>query len=365
MAASAQDVHADAAAQHHSVRHQRRRLQPAITAVGGNGPTPSRSPRTRCRPGSLSTPTACCSGTPSAPRLPAPSRSRRPIATATPAIGPTRSASAPAGGITFTPGSPLPDGTQGRVLQPDRYGERRQRHGTGLFDQRRLAADRGFRSTPPPAPSPARRPGAGHINFTVFARDDHGNTGTRAYAVNIIVPITVNPASLPNGTTGTPYSQTVSGKRRHRALHLRGDRGLAADGLTLNASSGAHHRHADRRRHLQFHDPGDRRQRQHRQPRLQGDDQHRAADDQSGEPAGRTGGHRPTTRPSPQAAARAYSYARGLGLAADRAVAQPGDRRDHRHSVGAAAPSTSPSRRPTRRRTPARAPTASSSAPTR
>ena len=50
----------------------------------------------------------------------------------------------------------------------------------------------------------------GPFNFTASVIDNDGNTGSQAYALNIIVPITVNPATLPNGTTGTPYNQTVT-----------------------------------------------------------------------------------------------------------------------------------------------------------
>ena len=47
-------------------------------------------------------------------------------------------------------------------------------------------------------------------NFTITATDGLGATGARAYAVTINAAITVNPATLPNGTVGVAYSQTVS-----------------------------------------------------------------------------------------------------------------------------------------------------------
>ena len=47
-------------------------------------------------------------------------------------------------------------------------------------------------------------------NFTITATDGLGATGARAYSVTINAAITVNPATLPNGTLGTAYAQTVS-----------------------------------------------------------------------------------------------------------------------------------------------------------
>ena len=50
----------------------------------------------------------------------------------------------------------------------------------------------------------------GTFNFTVTATDQGGCTGTKAYALTICSPITVNPATLPNGTVGSSYSQNLS-----------------------------------------------------------------------------------------------------------------------------------------------------------
>ena len=53
--------------------------------------------------------------------------------------------------------------------------------------------------------------GSGLSSFTIGATDTVGNTGSHAYSVTIgTVSLTVNPASLPAGTQGTAYSQTVS-----------------------------------------------------------------------------------------------------------------------------------------------------------
>ena len=47
-------------------------------------------------------------------------------------------------------------------------------------------------------------------NFTITATDGLGATGARAYSVTMNAGVTVNPATLPNGTVGVAYSQTVS-----------------------------------------------------------------------------------------------------------------------------------------------------------
>ncbi|MBS1790823.1 MAG: putative Ig domain-containing protein [Acidobacteria bacterium] len=50
----------------------------------------------------------------------------------------------------------------------------------------------------------------GTFHFTVTATDQSGCSGTNAYALVICSQITVNPATLPNGTVGSTYSQNVS-----------------------------------------------------------------------------------------------------------------------------------------------------------
>ena len=64
--------------------------------------------------------------------------------------------------------------------------------------------------------------GSGASNFTISALDSQGNTGSRPYTVNIGTnSLTVNPASLPNGSQGTPYSQTVVGPAARRPIRIR------------------------------------------------------------------------------------------------------------------------------------------------
>jgi len=52
---------------------------------------------------------------------------------------------------------------------------------------------------------------SGTFNFTVTAADANGLTGSRAYTVVVAVPtITLSPATLPAGTVGVAYNQTLS-----------------------------------------------------------------------------------------------------------------------------------------------------------
>ena len=78
----------------------------------------------------------------------------------------------------------------------------------------------------------------GTFNFTAHVIDSNGNTGNRAYALQITVPITVNPPSLPNGTVGTAYNQTFTASRRDKSLHICGDRGLAAERAVARRPAG-------------------------------------------------------------------------------------------------------------------------------
>jgi hypothetical protein len=52
---------------------------------------------------------------------------------------------------------------------------------------------------------------AGSFSFTIQAGDGSGHTAAQAYALTIAAPpIRITPASLPGGTVGTAYSQTVT-----------------------------------------------------------------------------------------------------------------------------------------------------------
>jgi hypothetical protein len=51
----------------------------------------------------------------------------------------------------------------------------------------------------------------GTSNFTVTATDDNGCSGTQDYSITVACPtVTLSPATLPNGTLGSAYSQAIS-----------------------------------------------------------------------------------------------------------------------------------------------------------
>ena len=82
--------------------------------------------------------------------------------------------------------------------------------------------------------------GSGVSNFTIQATDTVGNIGTRAYAVNIgTATLTVNPATLPNGSQGIAYSQTVTASGGNGTYTFAVSAGALPAGLSLNGASGA------------------------------------------------------------------------------------------------------------------------------
>ena len=80
---------------------------------------------------------------------------------------------------------------------------------------------------------------SGTSNFTVTATDGNSATGSRAYSITINAAITVNPASLPAGTVGTAYSQTVAATGGTGSYTFSVSSGTLPAGLSLNAGSGA------------------------------------------------------------------------------------------------------------------------------
>ncbi len=79
---------------------------------------------------------------------------------------------------------------------------------------------------------------AGVYNFTIRGTDSIGAIGTRAYSVTINPAIVVNPTTLPGGTLGTAYSQTVSATGGTGSYTYSVSAGSLGAGLTLNASTG-------------------------------------------------------------------------------------------------------------------------------
>ncbi|MEP7342576.1 MAG: putative Ig domain-containing protein, partial [Acidobacteriota bacterium] len=80
---------------------------------------------------------------------------------------------------------------------------------------------------------------SGTFNFRVTASGFGGCTAFRDYTLVVVCPtITVNPASLPGGSVGTAYSQTVAGSPAG-TYNYSVTSGALPTGLTLNASTGA------------------------------------------------------------------------------------------------------------------------------
>jgi hypothetical protein len=83
---------------------------------------------------------------------------------------------------------------------------------------------------------------AGTFNFTITATDSNGCPGSRPYSIVIPVSgcpvITVNPATLPPGVIGTPYSQTVSATGGTAPYTFTLSSGALPPGLTLNGTTG-------------------------------------------------------------------------------------------------------------------------------
>jgi uncharacterized protein YhjY with autotransporter beta-barrel domain len=82
--------------------------------------------------------------------------------------------------------------------------------------------------------------GSGPSTFTISALDSQGNTGSRPYTVNIGGnTLTLNPASLPSGSQGTPYSQTVVGTGGTAPYTYSLTSGALPAGVSLNPNTGA------------------------------------------------------------------------------------------------------------------------------
>jgi hypothetical protein len=77
---------------------------------------------------------------------------------------------------------------------------------------------------------------AGSFNFTVQATDSIGQSGTRAYTLQILSVLTISPATLPNGTISTPYSQTITATGGTGAVAFNVSSGSLPPGLILSGS---------------------------------------------------------------------------------------------------------------------------------
>jgi uncharacterized protein YhjY with autotransporter beta-barrel domain len=81
----------------------------------------------------------------------------------------------------------------------------------------------------------------GSFNFTIRAVDGNNNFGTQAYTVVVGAnSLTINPASLPNGTVTTAYSQIVTASGGTGGPYTYSiSSGALPNGLSLNTGSGA------------------------------------------------------------------------------------------------------------------------------
>lgn len=75
---------------------------------------------------------------------------------------------------------------------------------------------------------------SGSFNFTVTATDAENSTSSRAFSVNITAPtIALAPASLPDATSGTSYSQTITASGGADTHTFAVTQGALPSGLTL------------------------------------------------------------------------------------------------------------------------------------
>jgi hypothetical protein len=80
---------------------------------------------------------------------------------------------------------------------------------------------------------------AAAASLTIMATDGLGATGARAYTLNVAVALTVGPATLPNATYGSPYSQTLVPVGGTAPFAFNISAGALPAGLTLDPATGA------------------------------------------------------------------------------------------------------------------------------
>ena len=120
----------------------------------------------------------------------------------------------------------------------------------------------------------------GSFNFTIRAVDATTNFGTRSYTVIIGGnSLSLNPASLPNGTQGMSYSQSVTASGGTGGPYTFSiTSGALPTGLSLNTSSGAITGTPSAGGRVQLHRARGRRHQQFRQPKLHRQYRHQFAD---------------------------------------------------------------------------------------
>jgi uncharacterized protein YhjY with autotransporter beta-barrel domain len=82
--------------------------------------------------------------------------------------------------------------------------------------------------------------GSGASSFTIGVADSAGGAGTKAYTLTVTTTgLTIGPGSLPNGSQGTAYNQTLTGSGGSGPYTYSIASGTLPAGLTVNSSTGA------------------------------------------------------------------------------------------------------------------------------
>jgi len=80
---------------------------------------------------------------------------------------------------------------------------------------------------------------SGNYSFTIQAVDSMTRQGLRTYSVQVLNPLPITPTTVPNGTVGTAYSQTLAAGWATGAVNWGIGAGALPPGLALGASTGA------------------------------------------------------------------------------------------------------------------------------
>jgi hypothetical protein len=79
---------------------------------------------------------------------------------------------------------------------------------------------------------------AGTFTFTVLATDSLGQQATRAYSLLVLNSLIIAPTAVPDGTIGTPYSQSLTATGAAASVFWSVSAGALPPGLTLGGSTG-------------------------------------------------------------------------------------------------------------------------------